>query len=152
MSIRRQPGWGGHAYVAGGAVRSRRIFGQYPFDYDEVISSPSRRGRVLPTMSWESLWHAISQCCGVEDEVMTRVLPGKGNFECDPAHPGCGLLSRDDLFRPVFRKQLLLFPNGQVQVFVNKQQRRCGTNAPSAVGRCIGVPFVSVCGLFLLAE
>ena len=36
---------------------------------------------------------------GVEDDLLGRVLPGKGRFECDHT-PGCGLLTRDEVFKP----------------------------------------------------
>ena len=99
-------GWGGHAYVMGGAVQGGKILGQYPHDYDHQISPPNRRGRIIPTTSWEAVWNAISQWAGVEDSVMPRVLPGMANFDCDRVGPGghtnlpgCGLLAREAMFR-----------------------------------------------------
>jgi len=101
-------GWGGHAYVMGGAVQGGKILGQYPHDYDHQISPPNRRGRIIPTTSWEAVWNAISQWAGVEDSVMPLVLPGISNFDCDRVGPdgrsntpGCGLLSREVMFRAV---------------------------------------------------
>jgi len=93
-------GWGGHAYILGGAVKGGRIVGQYPFDYDELISNPARRGRIIPTTSWEAVWYGIAQWLGVEEQAMGRVLPGKAHFECDASTSGCGLFGRDDLFVP----------------------------------------------------
>ena len=99
-------GWGGHAFVMGGAVQGGKILGQYPADFDEQISPPNRRGRIIPTTSWEAVWNAISQWSGVEDAVMPRVLPGMANFDCDRAGPdglsntpGCGMLSSDAMFK-----------------------------------------------------
>jgi len=92
-------GWGGHAFLLGGAVRGGRIVGQYPPDYDALITHPATRGRIVPTMSWEAVWHGIAQWLGVEESVMGRALPGKAAFECDHT-PSCGLLTREDLFKP----------------------------------------------------
>jgi uncharacterized protein (DUF1501 family) len=100
-------GWGGHSFVMGGAVRGGRILGQYPADFDHQISPPNRRGRIIPTTSWESVWHAIGQWLGVEDAAMQRALPGMHNFDCNRVGPdgnsntpGCGLMSMHEMFQP----------------------------------------------------
>ena len=74
-------GWGGNVFLTGGSVRGGRIHGKYPSDLTEGGDYNIGRGRVLPTTSWESLWHAIAQWFGVEDGAdMTSVLPNLDRF------------------------------------------------------------------------
>jgi len=54
--------WGGNMYIAGGAVRGRRIHGQYPND---LVSETSPlevgrgRGVLIPTTPWEGMWYPL---------------------------------------------------------------------------------------------
>ena len=38
------------------------------------------RGRILPTLAWESMWEGLSQWMGVHAAEVPRVLPNLGNF------------------------------------------------------------------------
>jgi len=53
---------------------------------------------IIPTMSYEAVWHGLAQWMGVEDDAMEQVLPNKRNFECT-GRMGCGLLSEGDMFK-----------------------------------------------------
>merc|ERR1712196_80271 len=50
--------WGGNYFIMGGAVKGGQILGQYP---ELVESSPlyMRRGRIVPTTSWEMIWNGV---------------------------------------------------------------------------------------------
>lgn len=74
-------GWGGHYFVLGGGVRGGHILGQYPSDITPggplVLDA---RGNLLPTTSWEAIWHGVHQWMGVEThEEMLQVLPNLPN-------------------------------------------------------------------------
>ena len=92
-------GWGGHSFVMGGSIKGGHILGKYPSTYS--TSSPIRLYRTfIPTLSHEALWHGLAQWMGVEDAVMTNVLPNLGKFtsECTPGFPGCIILTQNMLF------------------------------------------------------
>ena len=51
-------GWGGNSFVMGGSVNGGQIVGQYPDDLSD--DSEIKTGRaMIPTTSWESMWHGI---------------------------------------------------------------------------------------------
>ena len=54
-------GWGGNHFVLGGGVKGGQIFGTYPASLAALTSNGENRGIVLPTLGWESLWHAVAQ-------------------------------------------------------------------------------------------
>ena len=58
-------GWGGNTFVLGGAVNGSRVLGQYPWDLEDEVNVG--RGRLIPTTSWEALWHSVCQWFGVDD-------------------------------------------------------------------------------------
>jgi len=93
-------GWGGHAHILGGGINGSRILGKYPETLGTNHELSAGRGRVIPTTSWESVWHAVAQWFGVEDSLMETVLPNVHNFACDAgSRPGCGLLRAEDLYK-----------------------------------------------------
>jgi len=92
-------GWGGHAQIMGGAVRGGRILGRYPSSLGTGSELSAGRGRIIPTTSWDAVWHGLAQWFGVAGSSMEYVLPNVRNFEgCDGI--GCGLFSAPDLFKP----------------------------------------------------
>ena len=60
--------WGGHHAVLGGSVSGGKILGNYPLD---LAAGPTSlnigRGRMIPTVPWEAIWHGISQWMGVTE-------------------------------------------------------------------------------------
>ena len=52
----------------GGAVNGGRIHGEYPSDITDDGPNSIGRGRLLPTLSWESIYNPIAQWMGVETE------------------------------------------------------------------------------------
>lgn len=92
-------GWGGHTFVMGGAVKGGQILGSYPPELG--LRTELSIGRALiPTTSWEALWHGMAQWMGVEDAAMQSVLPNLRKFtEC--VGQGCGVFTKDDMFKGV---------------------------------------------------
>ncbi|EOD40775.1 hypothetical protein EMIHUDRAFT_125520 [Emiliania huxleyi CCMP1516] len=88
-------GWGGHALLAGGAVRGGRLFGRYPGTLLVPASDKLQmRGRFIPTTPWEAVFNAQAQWLGVRDEaLLAAVLPNRANFDGDI------LLAKADVFK-----------------------------------------------------
>ena len=82
--------------MLGGSVRGGRVLGRYPSSLGE--DATASRGRIIPTMSWEAVWHALATWFGVEQGQMRAVLPNLDNF-VGCSDPGCGVLSTADVFR-----------------------------------------------------
>ena len=86
--------WGGHYFMMGGKVKGAQIHGQYP--YDITVNGPLNigggRGRLIPELSWESIWNGVVQWFGVKNELdLDHVMPNrKGN--------GAVLLNKADLY------------------------------------------------------
>lgn len=91
-------GWAGHSFILGGAVRGGQVLGSYPDDLS--AASDLRFQRVIvPSMSWESMWHGLAQWLGVSAEHMETVLPNLHHFtNCTGA--GCGVLTSEMMFKP----------------------------------------------------
>lgn len=78
--------WGGNQIVVGGAVKGRRIFGQYP----SLIVNPESgaeanpldtgRGRFIPTTSCDEFFAELALWLGVSPTDLPSVLPNIGNF------------------------------------------------------------------------
>jgi len=91
-------GWGGHAHIMGGGINGSRILGKYPETLGTNHELSAGRGRVIPTTSWESVWHAVAGWFGLHESLMEAVLPNVNNFACDD-RPGCGLLRAEQLYK-----------------------------------------------------
>jgi uncharacterized protein (DUF1501 family) len=80
--------WGGNQLVVGGAVRGRRIFGEYPSltvnaDSDsapEVNPRDTGRGRFIPSTSCDQFFAEMALWLGVSKSDLPLVLPNIGNF------------------------------------------------------------------------
>merc|ERR1712176_783858 len=70
-----------NANILGGAVRGGRILGQYPSSLGTDHELSAGRGRIIPTTSWDAVWHSLAQWFGVPDSSMEYVLPNVRNFE-----------------------------------------------------------------------
>jgi len=86
--------WGGNYVLLGGKVRGGTMHGQYPESYLPTSSVHVGRGRLMPTTSWEAVWHGIIDWFGVPMSSVNRVLPNAANF------PANQLLNKLDLFIP----------------------------------------------------
>lgn len=68
--------------------------GVYPSDLREGNPLDSGRGRMIPTMPWEVMWHGgITQWMDVAPEKILEVLPLSVNFEA-----GATLTTREQAF------------------------------------------------------
>lgn len=58
--------------MLGGQVNGGQILGKYISDFDGPLVT--KRGRVIPTTPWESVWFGISQWLGVDPQKMQEVI------------------------------------------------------------------------------
>lgn len=73
-------GWGGHHFVAGGAVRGKRIYGTIaPPNEDDDAYTPSR-GRLIPSISVQQYAATLGRWFGLDEDELLGALPGLENF------------------------------------------------------------------------
>ena len=85
-------GWGGNYFIMGGSVLGGRIHGQYPQDITEGGPVNIGRGRIAPTLSWESIMNGIVEWMGIEDAPgLNYCLPNRNTT-------GTKLFKKSDLF------------------------------------------------------
>ena len=73
--------WGGNHFMAGGKVKGGRILGEYPDNLGPEGPLNVGRGRLIPTLSWESMWNGIVEWFGVEQNQKDYVLPNWSKFD-----------------------------------------------------------------------
>jgi uncharacterized protein (DUF1501 family) len=77
-------GWGGHMFVAGGAVKGRKIFGQFPdLTVNGGMDVTGNRGRWIPTTSTDQVFASIAKWFGCNDSQIATVLPNFTRFQPD---------------------------------------------------------------------
>lgn len=75
--------WGGNAFVFGGEIKGGTLLGSYPERLDEKDMQNVGRGRLIPAISWESMWYGITNWFGITDgKEIEYVLPNNGNMGC----------------------------------------------------------------------
>lgn len=78
--------WGGNAYVVGGSVLGKKIYGSYPslaVNPDtgaEVNPLDTGRGRLIPTTSCDQFFAEMALWLGVPPSSLPLILPNIGNF------------------------------------------------------------------------
>ena len=78
--------WGGNHFVVGGAVKGRRLYGQFPSlavnpeEGAEVNPLDAGRGRFIPTTSVDQFFAELALWLGVSRTNLPLVLPNIGNF------------------------------------------------------------------------
>ena len=78
--------WGGNAFVLGGSVKGRKIYGQYPGlavnpeSGAEVNPLDTGRGRLIPTTSCDAYFAEMALWLGVSRGQLPLVLPNVANF------------------------------------------------------------------------
>ena len=86
-------GWGGHYFAIGGDLKGGKVFGEYPLDITEESPLNVGRGRIMPTLSWESIWMSLCEWVGVStNDCQEHVLPNSNGT-------GTTLLSKDEVFQ-----------------------------------------------------
>lgn len=74
-------GWSGSSFIIGGQVKGGNILGQYPTDFSSTGPLNIGRGRLIPTISFESMWNGVIQWFGVNDEEdLSVILPNRKSF------------------------------------------------------------------------
>ena len=71
-------GWGGHHFIAGGAVKSG-VYGRFP-DVALNTGTDVGNGRLLPTTSVDQYAATLARWMGVPERDLQLVLPNIGNF------------------------------------------------------------------------
>lgn len=75
-------GWGGHAYVMGGAVSGGRVVGKIP-PYAVGHDHDWRRGAMIPTISIEQYGASLGSWFGLDADGLNAVFPNLGRFDRD---------------------------------------------------------------------
>ncbi len=74
-------GWGGHAFVIGGAVKGRKIYGTFPLlEVDGGIDCTGSRGRWIPSTSVDQYAAKIAEWVGVPAGQINTVFPNLSRF------------------------------------------------------------------------
>jgi uncharacterized protein (DUF1501 family) len=71
--------WGGNVIVMGGAVKGKRIFGNYPtlnLDNEQMIWD----GVMIPTLSTDEYFTELAQWFGIQTSVIPQLFPNINNF------------------------------------------------------------------------
>lgn len=72
-------GWGGNQIVMGGAVKGRKIYGDYPeLQPGNVLDTG--RGRLIPTLSVDEMFAELALWLGADPSSLDMVLPNVGRF------------------------------------------------------------------------
>jgi uncharacterized protein (DUF1501 family) len=72
-------GWGSHHFVAGGAVKGRQIYGNFPITALGTTTDVDN-GRLLPTTSVTEYAATLGRWMGLSRSELGTVLPNLGNF------------------------------------------------------------------------
>ncbi len=78
-------GWGGHAFVFGGAVDGGQLYGELPSfsatnNPDDADDGRGFAGRLIPALSVNQYGATLSRWMGVDDAALDEVFPGLANF------------------------------------------------------------------------
>jgi uncharacterized protein (DUF1501 family) len=85
-------GWGGNYFMMGGAVKGGKFHGSFPSDITPGGSLNIGRGRLIPTLSWESMMNAVIQWMGLTtDTDLDYCMPNR-------IKAGAPLLNASDIF------------------------------------------------------
>lgn len=66
--------------------------GEYPDDITATSPLNVGRGRIIPTMAWESIFNGVLEWMDVPDDELDYCLPNR-------LETGAALLSKEDLFK-----------------------------------------------------
>jgi uncharacterized protein (DUF1501 family) len=74
--------WGSHAWIAGGAVNGRRIFGKFPdLTVNGGIDCTGNRGRWIPNVATDQFYAPIAKWFGCTDQQIATILPNFTRFQ-----------------------------------------------------------------------
>jgi len=82
-------GWGGHAFVYGGAVKGKNFYGTYPSLEvgGDNESTTSNRGRWVPTTSVDQYGAVVTKWLGADSNSLETIFPNLHRFD-DPFSSG----------------------------------------------------------------
>jgi uncharacterized protein (DUF1501 family) len=84
--------WAGNYMVMGGSVEGGQVLGDYPSDLTASGPLNIGRGRLIPTLSWESMLNGLVEWMGVDSpEDLDYCMPNRHNT-------GTRLFSKNELF------------------------------------------------------
>ena len=83
--------WSGNHLIMGGGIKGKQIFGKFPNDLTADGPLNIGRGRLIPEVSWDSLWNALGKWFGLTQDLIDGVLPNAQNFP--------NLLEETDLYK-----------------------------------------------------
>jgi uncharacterized protein (DUF1501 family) len=73
--------WGGHAFIAGGAVKGQKIYGKFPeLTVNGGMDVQGNRGRWIPSTAVDQYAAMIAKWFGVSDSVIPAIFPNLGRF------------------------------------------------------------------------
>ncbi len=76
--------WGSHMWLAGGAVKGRKIYGRFPdLTVNGGIDCTGNRGRWIPSTATDQVFGSIAKWFGVNDTDISTVLPNFTRFQAD---------------------------------------------------------------------
>lgn len=76
--------WGSHSWVAGGAVKGRKIYGYYPnLTINGGIDCTGNRGRWIPSTATDQFYAPIAKWFGCTDGQISQILPNFTRFQAD---------------------------------------------------------------------
>jgi uncharacterized protein (DUF1501 family) len=85
--------WGGNYFLFGGDVKGGTIHGEYPPDITASGPLNIGRGRLIPTLSWESMLNGIMQWMGLDsDDELYYCMPNR-------IKTGTKLFSMEEMFQ-----------------------------------------------------
>ena len=77
--------WGGHAFVIGGAVKGKKIYGQFPsLVVNGGIDCTGNRGRWIPSTAVDQYAAKIAQWMGVSNGDLANIFPNLSRFSAAP--------------------------------------------------------------------
>ena len=83
---------GGNYFMIGGGLNGGRILGKYPDSFHKDAPHMLTRGRVIPSLSWESIMNGVAEWLDITGEdKLNALLPNRKRFRRD-------LFKKGDLF------------------------------------------------------
>lgn len=74
-------GWGGHHFIAGGAVNGKRIYGDIPYPEIESERFTVNRARIIPEISVDQYAATLGSWFGLDQSELRASLPNLANFD-----------------------------------------------------------------------
>ena len=86
--------------MMGGSVDGGKILGHYPRDLTDDGELNLGRGRIMPTTSFDSIWHGIAEWMGADTDVeLEYCLPNHDNVVGGTNNLFSPMFGESDLFR-----------------------------------------------------